>query len=252
MPEREVGKIKKKRRARDLVMIAMLCALVVVISLVLRMTIPISAGSALVIISGISFGPGAGFIVGALSRLVLNFYEGQGPWTLWQMVSWGMLGALGGICFNRLNIEKLHERNFKIIAGPLVMIVMAIILAYISYLILPGEDTSIFGWRLYAFGGAGLIAGVIIQRKRLPIDDLTLCLFTFFSIFILYGGIMNICAMIISDQGMSVSILRALYITGVPYDAMHAGTAALFMFIFGPKLITMLERIKIKYGFYRN
>lgn len=257
MPEsltRIVGK-KRKKRAREIVALGMLCALVVVISLAFRVTVPINAGSALVIVSGVSFGPMAGFIVGALSRFILNFYEGQGPWTIWQMACWGMLGLLGGVCFNRKDLEKIHERHFSLIVGPLICILLSCVLAYISFVIYPGGDDSIFGWRLYAFGAVGLLAGVLVQKNRLSVDDITLALFTFFTIFILYGGIMNISAMfsssILPGGEIGTDTLRALYISGVPYDAAHGGTAALFMFFFGEKIIKKLERIKIKYGFYR-
>ena len=42
-----------------------------------------------------------------------------------------------------------------------------------------------------------------------------------------------------------------LYITGAPYDAVHAATAAVFIFLFGDLIIRKLERVKIKYGIYR-
>lgn len=47
----------------------------------------------LVIASGYVFGPQAGFIVGATAALVSNFFLGQGPWTPWQMMGWGLIGC---------------------------------------------------------------------------------------------------------------------------------------------------------------
>src|SRR3954452_6030665 len=43
--------------------------------------------------SGISLGPRAGAAVGAPAALVSNAFLGQGPWTPWQMLSWGLAGA---------------------------------------------------------------------------------------------------------------------------------------------------------------
>jgi prenyltransferase beta subunit len=57
----------------------------------------------IVLVSGIAFGAGPGFAIGAISGLASNVLLGQGPWTPWQMLGWGLvavfgalLGALGG------------------------------------------------------------------------------------------------------------------------------------------------------------
>jgi energy-coupling factor transport system substrate-specific component len=49
----------------------------------------------IVIFAGFALGPAPGFAVGALAALVSNFWFGQGPWTPWQMVGWGLCGILG-------------------------------------------------------------------------------------------------------------------------------------------------------------
>ena len=46
----------------------------------------------LVLLSGYVFGSGTGFIVGMLTGLISNFFLGHGPWTLWQMLAWGICG----------------------------------------------------------------------------------------------------------------------------------------------------------------
>ena len=40
---------------------------------------------AVVMISGIAFGPETGFMVGAISAFASNFFYSQGPWTPWQI-----------------------------------------------------------------------------------------------------------------------------------------------------------------------
>jgi Prenyltransferase and squalene oxidase repeat len=49
----------------------------------------------IIIFAGYALGPAPGFAVGALTGLVSNFWFGQGPWTPWQMVGWGMCGVTG-------------------------------------------------------------------------------------------------------------------------------------------------------------
>jgi energy-coupling factor transport system substrate-specific component len=52
--------------------------------------------TAVVLISGLAFGAGPGFAVGAVSALASNMLLAQGPWTPWQMLGWGAVGLLGG------------------------------------------------------------------------------------------------------------------------------------------------------------
>ena len=61
--------------------------------------------SAICIISGVVFGRRSGFITGCLAALVSNFFFGQGPWTPWQMYSWGLIGYLAGV-FNSCGFFK--------------------------------------------------------------------------------------------------------------------------------------------------
>ena len=247
---------KRKPKAREIVLIAMMAAITVCAQMFFHMVLPLQIGTALIIVSGIALGPEAGFLIGAMARFICNFYMGQGPWTPWQMFCWGLLGFLAGLAFNRIELDKLKSRNFKVILGPVMCVAFAVIAAYICYIIWPGEDNTFFGWRLYVFGAAGLLAGVLLQRKRLPADNITLTVFTFFTTFIIYGGLMNICAMVTSaalpgGAPVSMGTLKTLLITGAPYDATHAATAALCVFVFGDAMIKKLERIKIKYGIYR-
>lgn len=91
----------KKPQARELVIISVLCALAVAGRMVFFMLPQFKPVLAIVIVSGIMFGGEAGFLVGAVTAFVSNFYFGQGPWTVWQMVSYGAVGFLAGIIFSR-------------------------------------------------------------------------------------------------------------------------------------------------------
>ena len=246
---------KRKPKAREIVLIAMMSALTVSLQLFCHISLPLQIGTAMIIISGISLGPEAGFLIGAVSRFVCNFYMGQGPWTPWQMFCWGILGFLAGLAFNKVDLDELKSRHFKLIMGPVLCVIFGILIAYVCYQIWPGTDGTFFGWRLYVFGFLGLLAGVLLQRKRLPVDGVTLAIFTFVTTFVLYGGIMNICALVTSagapGAALSIEQMRLLYISGAPYDAYHGSTAALCVFLFGNSIIKKLERIKIKYGIYK-
>ena len=118
---------KRKPKAREIVMIGMLSALTVCGNLLSVGVLPIQMGTAMVIISGISFGPEAGFLVGALARFISNFFQGQGPWTPWQMFCWGLLGFLAGLVFNKVDLDKIKSRDFKVIMGPVICVIFSMI-----------------------------------------------------------------------------------------------------------------------------
>jgi energy-coupling factor transport system substrate-specific component len=49
----------------------------------------------IVFLTGYVLGGAPGFAVGALAAVSSNLVFGQGPWTPWQMVGWGLVGIIG-------------------------------------------------------------------------------------------------------------------------------------------------------------
>jgi energy-coupling factor transport system substrate-specific component len=87
--------------AQEIALVAALSALATA-SRVLFASLPnVKPVTFIVLVSGIGLGPGAGFMVGATTALVSNFFFGQGPWTPWQMVGWGLVGVAGGLMGRR-------------------------------------------------------------------------------------------------------------------------------------------------------
>jgi energy-coupling factor transport system substrate-specific component len=78
-------------------LVAVLAALAVAGRIVLAPIPNVVATTDIVLFSGYALGPAPGFAVGALGGLVSNFWLGQGVWTPWQMVGWGMTGIAGGV-----------------------------------------------------------------------------------------------------------------------------------------------------------
>lgn len=247
---------RRKPRAREVVLIAMMSALTVASHTFFHIAFPVQIGTAMVVISGISLGPEAGFLIGAMSRFVCNFYMGQGAWTPWQMFCWGLLGFLAGLAFNREISKQNSISNFKKMMAPVLCVIFSELVAYISFLVWPGNDKTFFGWRVYLFGIIGLLLAVIFQKGKLKADNITMAAFTFVVTFVIYGGIMNFAAMCLSmnepgSLGIGVKALKALYVSGVGYDFYHALTAAICVFVIGTPMVNKLERIKIKYGIYK-
>ena len=114
----------RKPQARELVTLAVLCALAVAsrVVFVLPNFKPIIG---IVMIAGIALGPEAGFMTGAISAFASNFFFSQGPWTPWQMMAYGIGGFLAGIVFRRcIKIHPLRLGLFgfvsvMVLVGPL-------------------------------------------------------------------------------------------------------------------------------------
>lgn len=96
----------RKPQARELIIISVLCAIVVAGRAAFIPLPQFKPVIALIIIAGISFGGETGFLVGAVTGFVSNFFFGQGPWTPWQMFAFGMVGFLAGILFQKGLLRK--------------------------------------------------------------------------------------------------------------------------------------------------
>ena len=98
----------RKPHARELVTIAVLCAIAVASRAAFIMLPSFKPMVGIIIIAGMAFGGQAGFLTGALSGFVSNFIFGQGPWTPWQMFAFGIAGFLAGVLAEKgiLNPEK--------------------------------------------------------------------------------------------------------------------------------------------------
>lgn len=109
----------RKVSARDLVTVAVLCALAAVGRTAFFMMPNFNPVIAIVIISGVAFGCETGYITGAVTMLVSNMVFGQGPWTPWQMFSMGLVGFAAGLVFNNSKIrgEQLTRLSLCVFGG---------------------------------------------------------------------------------------------------------------------------------------
>ena len=79
--------------SKEIALIAMLGTISAVSRVPFAMIPNVQPCTYIIICSGYVFGPVAGFMVGAITALVSNFFLGQGPWTLYQMFAWGLAGV---------------------------------------------------------------------------------------------------------------------------------------------------------------
>ena len=96
----------RKPKARELIVISVLCAIAVTGRAAFFMLPQFKPVVALVIIAGVCFGGETGFLVGGLTGFISNFFLGQGPWTPWQMFTFGIIGFVAGILFKKGFLRK--------------------------------------------------------------------------------------------------------------------------------------------------
>lgn len=176
----------RKPHARELVTIAVMCAIAVISRAAFIMLPAFKPLVGIVIITGIAFGPSAGFLTGAMSGFVSNFIFGQGPYTPWQMFAFGIAGFICGF---------LAQKNIIVREKPL--------------------RTAIIG--------ASLIMLVV-------------------------GPILDTCALFTMASMIDISSVSAVYISGIPYNAVHAAATFLTLLLIERPMLEKLDRIKIKYG----
>jgi len=82
--------------SKEIALVAMLSTISAVLRVPFAAIPNIQPCTYIIICSGYVFGPIAGFAVGAMTALVSNFFLGQGPWTLYQMIAWGLAGLSAG------------------------------------------------------------------------------------------------------------------------------------------------------------
>ncbi|MPN37488.1 hypothetical protein SDC9_185007 [bioreactor metagenome] len=107
-----------------MIMIALMVALSAVGRLIFMPIPGFKPVTAMVVITAIYFGAEAGFMTGALTAVVSNFYFGQGPWTPFQMFVWGLIGFAAGILSNSIKNNKIVLAVYGIVAGVVYSLLM--------------------------------------------------------------------------------------------------------------------------------
>jgi len=98
---------RKKAGTKDVVLLSVMISLGVVGRLVFFMIPQFKPCAAIVIITGIMLGKQAGFLSGIMTAFISDMFFGMGPWTLWQMIGFGLIGLISAIIFNQERIEKM-------------------------------------------------------------------------------------------------------------------------------------------------
>ena len=91
---------RRKPEARELVIIGVMAALAAASRVAFAVMPYLKVITGIIMITGIAFGPQAGFLTGEIGAFASKFFFGQGPWTPWQMFAYGFAGFWAGLLFH--------------------------------------------------------------------------------------------------------------------------------------------------------
>lgn len=122
---------KKEVSAERLVVLAVMVALSVAGRFAFSFVPHFKPITALVIITGMYLGAESGFLCGALSALISNFIFGQGPWTPFQMFSWGLIGFVAAILSGAMKKSKIILSVYGALSGVVYSLIMDVMSALV-------------------------------------------------------------------------------------------------------------------------
>ena len=115
---------KRTVGSRRLVIAAVMTALSVLGRFVFAAIPGFKPITAMVVITAIWLGGETGFLVGALTAVISNFFFGQGPWTPFQMFAFGMIGLAAGLMAKPLQRSRVLLALYGVLAGVAYSLVM--------------------------------------------------------------------------------------------------------------------------------
>ena len=115
---------KSKATSKEIMLVALMTAFSVCGRIMFSFIPFFKPITAFTIISGMYLSAPAGFICGSFSALISNIYFGQGPWTLFQMISWGLIGFISGVIGEKLLEKRIILVIYAFISGVLLSLIM--------------------------------------------------------------------------------------------------------------------------------
>jgi len=144
----------RKPQAREIVVIAVLCALGVAGRTAFFMLPHVKPIAALAIITGVAFGGEAGFLFGAITGFLSNMFFGQGAWTPWQMFAYGIIGFLAGVLFRKGLLAR--SRTALCVYGGFAVFVIYGVIMNSSAVLMYQADSSLKMFLIYMVQGIPL------------------------------------------------------------------------------------------------
>lgn len=178
---------KRKIKTSELAVLSVMTAVCIASRAIFAFLPQVKPMCAFVIVTAVAFGPNVGFIVGALSVLISNFFFGQGMFTPFQMLGMGLTAFFCALIF----YKKKGEKN----------------------------------------------------KLAVSIVGALLC-------FSVYGLCVDTCSVLMMSTELNLKNASAIYLSGAPFNLIHAGTTAVSLFIIYKPMNDKFSRLRTKYGVF--
>lgn len=159
---------QKKIGTRRLVLSVIFMALAV-LGRMLPMVKPVTA---IIILGALYLGKESGFLIGAGTALLSNMFFGQGPWTVFQMLAWGLIGWVAGAMHHVLRRYKWLLLIYGCVTGvaySMLMDIWTVVWQYEGFSLAMYRTTLLTALPytlLYAFSNV-----LFLWLMRKPVDD---------------------------------------------------------------------------------
>ena len=211
--------------AREIVLVAVMITLAVASRAAFFWIPQFKPIIAVIIIAGAAMGAQKGFVVGSMSAFVSNFLFGQGPWTIFQMVAWGLIGMFAGLLF------------YRDVAGNGTMINEVAAAENGS----PGNDIN----DAYVNNDDPQTAKApaTVQRKKIY----AMMLYGAVSCFVLHGAITDIWTVLSISDRPTLAELMTVYSAGLIPDLVLAAATVIFIALGAQPMLKKISRVQMKY-----
>ena len=149
---------RRKPQAREMVTLSVMSAIAIASRAAFAMIPFFKPMSGIIMITGMAFGPGAGFLTGVVSGFVSNFIFGQGPWTPWQMFAYGVGGALAGWLYKKNIMHEGLRLQTALVGYVIVQLVVGPLLDICAIFTMGQPVTGTYAIAIF---GSGLIPNLI-------------------------------------------------------------------------------------------
>ena len=149
---------RRKPQAREMVTLSVMSAIAIASRAAFAMIPFFKPINGIIMITGMAFGPGAGFLTGVVSAFVSNFIFGQGPWTPWQMFAYGVGGAIAGWLRKKDIMHEELKLQTALVGYALIQAVVGPLLDVCSIFTMSNTITAQYVITIF---GSGLIPNAI-------------------------------------------------------------------------------------------
>ena len=107
-------------------------------------------------------------------------------------------------------------------------------------------------WQMMAYGTAGMMAGLLFQKGRLPRKPILMGLVGFLEILLFVGPLLDTCTVFLAPVSKNMKSILAIYFSGFPVNISQGISTFTVLFLLGGPMLEKIERITIKYGIIEN